>query len=114
MSQTYNMTLIVCGYVSEKVEAIRDEVNGEWEFDSWDKIKRSGEQSQLLGSGVGQLCGGETEQEFVDRMAKAIWRANGAFCEIEIQTVHLDDHLHDCHLVDQEDYERIITPNPFT
>ncbi len=108
MSRTYNMTVIVESYIPAQAAAIGTVAEKEWSFDCWDEVPWSGEPSRLLGSGDGNLCGGETEQQFVDRLTRAIWRANGAYCPIKVQAVYLDDHQPDCYLADEADYARVI------
>lgn len=56
--------------------------------------------------GEGNLAGGETEEEFTDRVAAAIWGAYGDFCGIEVAATFLEDLPHERHCRERDDYER--------
>ena len=76
---------------------------GEWDFDDWHE-----NDGQMFGYGEGRLGGGESEEEFADRLARAIWNANGAFCEIEVRATYLDDLPYVDYCRDEDDYGRLI------
>jgi len=112
MSRNYNMTVIVAGYDPEKATPIREAANEEWSFDDWDEDPPEAQRRQLMGWGDGKLCAGEGEEEFVHRLAKAIWKANGAYCEVEVQSVFLDDLPNEVYFLDEDDYHRLIEGAP--
>jgi len=72
LSRYYNMHVRVDGYQPACVHAIKQAAEHEWTFGSWHE--RDGQLSAL---GESSLCAGETEEEFAQRLAVAIWRANG-------------------------------------
>jgi hypothetical protein len=108
MSRNYNMTVIVRSYDPEKSIAIREAAKDEWSFDDWDEDPPEAERRQLMGWGDGKLCAGEGEEELVHRLAKAIWKANAAYCEVEVQSVFLDDLPNEVYFLDEDDYHRWI------
>ena len=65
-------------------------------------------QGKLTASADDQLCGGETERQFAERLAKAIWTANGGPCEVEVRATYLEDPPHEEYSFDESDYERIM------
>ena len=57
------------------------------------------------------FAGGETEEEFTERLAVAIWRANGGYCEVIVNATFLENLPYEIHTLDEDDYERLIQPN---
>ena len=60
--------------------------------------------TNLTASADGQLCGGETESEFADRLAAAVWSANGAYCGVTVRNTYLDDLPYCTHTMQETDY----------
>jgi hypothetical protein len=108
MSRNYSMTVIVSSYDPEKATAIREAANEEWSFEDWHEDPPEAQRRQLMGWGDGKLCAGEGEEEFVHRLAKAIWKANGAYCDIEVQSVFLDDLPNEVYELDEDAYDRLM------
>jgi len=102
MSRSYSMSVQVSGFAPEHVEAIKDAAFEEWTFHDMDN--RDG---VLSSSADGRLCAGETEEEFADRFAAAIWKANKAFCPVEVQATYLDQLPYEEHCRDEDDYLRL-------
>jgi hypothetical protein len=95
------MSVEVSEHRPEKREAINTAWIGEWgdetELDSIDK--------RLVGVSEGYLCGGESEDAFVERLSRAIWEANGEYCGVRITAIYLEDQPtteYDC---DREQYD---------
>jgi hypothetical protein len=105
MSRYYEMSVEITGHRPEKADAIRDAAAGLWEFSDWcdqdDPLK-------LAASAKGNLCGGETEEEFTERLSVAIWRANGAYCDVTVDATYLESLPYETHCLDQADYARLI------
>jgi len=57
------------------------------------------------------LAGGESEEEFTERLAVAIWRANGGFCEVVVSATFLENLPYEIHMLDEDDYERLMKAN---
>ena len=114
MSRNYSMTVIVEGFNPAKIDAIKQAACREWPFDDW-QYEEVGQADEcpLYGYGDDSLCGGESEEEFADRLAKVIWEANGGFCEIELRTTYLDELPYVDYCRTEGDYERIMAePTP--
>lgn len=115
MSRYYEMTAEVKGYNKDKEEAIRDAFDDEWGVDdSWigEHATVYNEQGQLVSgvksitfNGRNSLVGGEGEDEFACRLCRAIWRANEAFCDVEVRCVYLDDPPTEIYAFGEEAYE---------
>ena len=104
MSRYYNMFVMVIGAKPDRLDAIEDAASDQWEFEDWDNF-----QGTLTCSADGQLCGGETERDFAERLAKAIWTANGGPCEVEVRATYLEDPPQEEYSFDESDYERIMS-----
>ena len=103
MSRSYNMLIRVRDVTPERVDRVKQAANDEWDFDDWHEHENS------ISSCVdGCLCGGETEDEFSQRLAKAIWTANGGYCEVEVVATYLEDLPHESYSFDEDDYRRLI------
>jgi hypothetical protein len=97
------MGVEINGFSAARVEDIKTAAEEECPFAGW--LEREGE---LTSSAESSLCGGETEEEFADRLAKAIWTANKAFCLVDVRATYLDDLPCEIHSRDESDYERLL------
>ncbi len=103
MSRYYTMAVTITGAARDRVDAVKQAAEAEWTFDDW-----------LLDDGVltspadGSLCGGETEEEFTERLAKAIWTANDGYCRVEVRATYLDQMPFETHCLDEDDYRRLV------
>jgi hypothetical protein len=99
MSRLYRMCVEVTGHDEAKSEAIVDACNGEWLFDM----------DSLSMTGVGEDClyGGEDTEEFAQRVSKAVWAANGGFCEVYIRCYDLENIPCDSYGYDEETFKEM-------
>jgi len=107
MSRNYSMNIEVRGFASRRCRRIVAVCCREWNFEADDfsfLIPHSPQQSNMTASADGQLCGGETESEFTDRLAAAVWAANGQYCEIMVQATYLDDLPHSTRTMQEDEY----------
>jgi hypothetical protein len=102
MSRCYEMMVTVSEMVPDRKDAIEEAARAGWDFgDCYE-----GEGSMTL-SGNGWLGGGESEAEFAERIAKAIWQANGQFCAVEVCATDLENAPHERYQLDEGDYDRL-------
>ena len=80
MSRYYEMGVEILGYAPEKEDQIKQAAEQEWPFADWSS---SGD-GTLQASAQDTLGGGESEEQFTERLSVAIWRANGSFCEVVV------------------------------
>jgi hypothetical protein len=100
MSRAYSMTVTVKKYNPEKLESIKDAGSAEWPFDDWFVYEGT-----LTGAAESNLCGGESEDQFAERLAKAIWVANEKFCEVDVCATFLEDLPHETYTMDRGIYD---------
>ena len=102
MSRYYEMMIKVNDMAPDRKDAIEEAARAEWNWgDSCE-----GEGSMTL-SGDGQLCGGESEDEFAERITTAIWQANGQFCSVEVFATCLEYLPCEQYQLDKDDYDRL-------
>lgn len=101
MSRHYEMHVLVKGFDKTREDDIDTAIQDVWGMqDSWD------EDGGHLWSGDGTLGQGMLEEEFARRMRNAVWEANGAFCEVEVRCIYLDDPPTSYHVFNEEDYKK--------
>ena len=103
MSRFYEMSVEVSEHDPAKMAQIQEAAEGEWPFDDWFD---SGE--NLTASGQANLSGGETEEEFTERLSLAIWRANGGYCRVSVDATYLENLPYETHELEESDYARLI------
>ncbi len=107
MSRYYGMTVTISGYNVQGVEAIRAAAAEEWPFEAWTD---SGD--QLTAYAESNLCGGETEEQFTERLSVAVWRANGAYCEVSVDASYLESLPYETHSLNEDYYDRLVGSQP--
>ena len=106
MSRYYGMTVMIIGADPGRVDAVKQAAEAQWPFEDW-LVDPEG---VLTASAEDRLCGGETDEEFAQRLTQAIWAANGAFCRVGTITSIPIANLYDTYCFDQDDYRRLTTP----
>ena len=87
----------------DKYDNVTDAALLHWEFeDFWNDDDRTG----FCAGAEGYLGGGESEEEFVQRLSEEIWKANGAFCRVEIRATYLEELPYEIYELDEDDYKR--------
>ena len=107
MSRYYEMDVEILGHVPEKEDQIKMAAEEEWPFGDW----WSTGEGDIHASAQSTLCGGESEEQFTERLSVAIWRANGSFCEVMVNATYLEDLPYETHTLDESDYARLIEAN---
>ena len=101
MSRYYGMEVSIAGHSPHRTKAIKTAAGAAWPFENW-----SEGDAGLVAYAEDRLCGGETEEAFAVRLAESIWRANGAFCEVQVRATYLEDLPSELYCPDDEDYQR--------
>ena len=107
MSRHYEMSVEITGHRPEQADAIREAATSLWEFIDW-----YDQDDTLTASAEGSLCGGESEEEFTERLSVAIWRANGAYCDVTVDATYLESLPYETHCLNEADYARLISIVP--
>ncbi len=107
MSRFYEMSVEVSGHDPAKVPEIQAAAEKEWPFDDWWLSGDEGE-AEMRASAQNSLCGGESEEQFTERLSVAIWRANGSYCYVSVDATYLENRPYETHSLDEADYARMI------
>ena len=109
MSSFYEMSVEVSGYDPAKVAEIQAAAEQEWPFDDWWRAGDENDSAATMhASGLNSLCGGESEEEFTERLSLAIWRANGGYCHVSVDATYLENLPYETHELDEANYARLI------
>ena len=71
-------------------ESIKRAAGHEWSFEDWTQ-SNSGDVPSIFASGRVSLAGGESEEEFANRLAFAVFQANGQPCKVDVNALFLED-----------------------
>ena len=104
MSRYYEMKIEIEGFDESKKDAIQQACLEEWNFESDDWF--CNDVHCMEATTQGWLCGGEDEDEFSDRISKAIWKANGVFCPITVNALNMEATPYEAYTKDEEDYAK--------
>ena len=108
MSRYYEMHLRVYGANPDRVDAIKDAAAGEWPFEDWHAVEYPDNPASFGSSGRDNLCGGEGDKEFAERLARAIWETNGGYCEVEVRATYLENLPCETYSFDEDEYEELV------
>ena len=111
MSRYYEMTVEISGHNAKRAPRIRAAAREVWPFNDWWTSENADQGGLCLqASSQHSLCGGESEEQFTERLSVAIWRANGGFCEVVVNATYLEELPYEIHALDQSDYTRLMQP----
>jgi hypothetical protein len=88
------MSLKITGHDENKADAIFTALKKEWDFQDefLNDITAPEDEPRFLSAyGESYLGGGESEEQFTDRIALAVWKANGGYCHIEVIATYLEE-----------------------
>ena len=102
MSRSYEMAIEISGITKEKRKRVKEAVESEWNVEVFDFNGKD-----AFASGYGSLCGGESEEEFSQRVARAIWQANGGYCEVTVKATYLDGLPYETYFFGPGEYKRM-------
>jgi hypothetical protein len=119
MSRRYEMRITVKGHKHDKVDDIERVLANAWPMQEWTvetvKVLANAWPMQewtvetvkeIECYGEGNLCGGESEEEFTIRVSEAVWEVNEGFCEVEVTAAYLEDPPTTTHTLGVCDYAR--------
>ena len=84
---------------------IRSAAEEEWPFEDW---REQGE-GEIAPPPRTTCAVGSSEEVFAERLSVAIWKANGAYCEVVVKATYLESLPYETHSLDEDDYARLIT-----
>lgn len=108
MSRLYGMFVEIRGHKPRRENRIFEAAKQEWRFVStYDDKDEKGDAVFELDYAEGDLCGGETVEEFVDRLTQAIWKANGECCKVTVHSTFLENLPTETHIRGKKDIKRL-------
>ena len=107
MSRFYGMSVRISNHDPARVAAIVEAAEEEWPFGG---LTDNG--TSLSGYGQDNLIAGCSEKDFAEQFTAAIWRANGAYCNVKIVATYLEDLPCETYRLEKADYARLITGQP--
>ena len=108
MSRSYRMEVEIVEFNEKKKRAIQTAAEGVWDFDMWEPGCNADAEVTISSGGEGNLCAGETEQHFVCKLSRAIWKANGGFCVVRVKAYYLDDQPYEEYELDELEYAAVM------
>ena len=102
------MCVDITGVRPERREQVIAACCEEWSFAPGDfesAPPSDREARKLTARAEGALCSGETEEEFADRIAGAVWEANGGYCQVTVCATYLEPPPCEEHVRDERDFE---------
>ena len=103
MSRFYGMSVRISNHDPAMADAIIETAEEEWPFGG---LTDNG--TSLSGYGEDNLIAGCSEKDFVEQFTAAIWRANGAYCDVKVVATYLEDLPNESYQLDKADYTRLI------
>jgi hypothetical protein len=104
MSRYYEMSVEITGCDKNKVEEISEVLESLWTWDDWEESGLS----FIRKTGKDFLCGGMGEEEFAAKLARQVWKTNGAFCEVDVCATFLEELPFERYTFDEDEYEDIL------
>ena len=111
MSRYYEMDLCVHRANPDRVDAVKKAAAEEWPFEDWYSLGYPDTPTSFGSSGRDNLYGGESEKEFAERLVRAIWEANGGYCEVEVRATYLEELPYETYSFDEDEYEKLVGKN---
>lgn len=106
MSRFYEMNVKITGLNKERKEEIEYAAEKEWNFSDWFLFDEpSIEPPQLSAGGQSNLSGGMSEEEFSQVLTEAIWKANKAFCKVQVTATYLEELPYETYELDEDNYQ---------
>jgi len=93
METLIEITVEVGGHRKEREKEIKRACMVEWAFrdDDFYYVSVDGTKRTLLqASALGALYGGDDKQDIVERIERAVWRANCGMCHVEVSARHMN------------------------
>lgn len=110
MSRAYEMTVEIEDYKARNLPKVVRACRREWDFapddfirEKTDPLKRRFD--KVIATAQGSLCGGEEEHEFANRLVRAVWKANGGYCYVEVHATFLENLPYESYTFDEDDFK---------
>jgi len=109
VSRSYEATVTIKDFAPGRLKQITRACRREWDFAQDDFIREKTDPlkrrfDKVIATAQGSLCGGEEEHEFANRLVRAVWKANGGYCYVEVQATCLEELPHETFTYDEDDF----------
>lgn len=108
MSRLYGMTVTLYDVSEGRKRYVKRASARVWPFHDWDWDSHDKTLSCYAES---QLVGGESEEEFADRLAQSVWKANSTFCPVIVDATCLEGLPFQTHTRDKAAYDAWLKRN---
>ena len=110
MSRAYEMTVEIKDYKARNLPKIVRACRKEWDFAQDDFIREKTNPlkrrfDKVIATAQGSLCGGEEEHEFANRLVRAVWKANGGYCYVEVHATFVENLPYESYTYDEDDFK---------
>lgn len=105
MSRPYEMAIRITDFNIDKLEHIQEACEAEFYAlelmlsDEYNPVR-------LAGSACLNLCAGETEEEFSERVSRDVWKANEGPCTVQIRATCLECIPYETYEYGEEQYRK--------
>jgi len=104
MSRFYEMYVEVSSFDKNKVFDVFAAMDDEWPWDDEEDYPSSFSLC-ISRVGKGNLCAGETEEQFVKKLTHAVWQANGSYCNVFVTATCLENLPCNAHECGEDEYK---------
>jgi len=99
------MTVRIEKFDKDKKQKLKDKADEVWGFEDWMEDK-----DYMQATMRNNLVGGESEEEFAERLTRELWLAHGdsGFCQVEVTATYLEELPCDTYFFDGDDYNKFV------
>ena len=114
METLCEITIEIGGYRKDREKEIKQACIIEWAFreddfcyvpvNRWRGARHGSRKMLLQASALGTAYGNEDKQDIIERLERAVWRANGGMCHVEVTARRMNGNgLFESATADEED-----------
>ena len=105
MNRSYDMQVTIRRFDPQRQQNIEDICCFEFPFESLE-IQPFDEESTMIGTTVGDLSCGLSEEQFSERLTKAIWSANEQYCPVTVRLLYLNALPYNAYELGKDDFQK--------
>lgn len=111
MSRYYGMDITIDNIPQDKVLGVKKTLEDIWfdGLDMYEFVPNSDDGTYFIQQyHEDTLCGGESEEEFAERLTHAVWDVCGCFVPVLITATYLEDLPYEGYEFEEGDYDRYV------
>ena len=105
MSQSYSMHVEIKNFNPFNKDEIIAAAYAMWEFEDWWETEDAGRFMSATGDDM--LTGGESDDEFAQRLSMVVWKANGGFCKVKVIATYMENLPCETFELNEEDCKKL-------